>query len=427
MECISRFNILVSAYATSPYQGSEAGVGWGYISALSKYHDLWVIVEDEKFRTDIEQYLEEQPEFGQRVHFYFIQKQRNRLLRKLWPPSYYWYYRRWHQDAYRLAEKLHLEVRFDLAHQLTMVGFREPGYLWKMNIPFVWGPIGGMGFFPWRFLSAVGKYGALYYLGYNLLNWLHMNFLRRPRLAAEKATLGLVTGLIAATPENRDNASKYLGCSSMVLTEVGLPREPVLQIRERVADEPLRVVWTGLHIPRKALNLALLALSHLTDVNWELHILGKGGQTSVWQKLAQKLGIYSRCHFHSWVPRVQALEIMHGAHLMLITSLRDLTSTVTVEALALGLPIVCLDHCGFAEVVDETCGLRVPVSTPSEVVAGITQAIEQLGKNEPKRQTLAKGALIRAREFAWEEKARVVDRIYRAKVLDPNISETDVS
>jgi len=42
-----------------------------------------------------------------------------------------------------------------------MVGFREPGYLWQLNIPFVWGPIGGMGYFPTRFLPVVGAKGAV--------------------------------------------------------------------------------------------------------------------------------------------------------------------------------------------------------------------------------------------------------------------------
>ena len=80
-----------------------------------------------------------------------------------------------------------------------------------------------MGLFPWRFLPVVGVYGAFYYLGYNLLNWLHMNFLVRPRQAGKTAASGSANGLIAATPENRAGAVKYWGCASTVLAEVGLP------------------------------------------------------------------------------------------------------------------------------------------------------------------------------------------------------------
>ena len=428
MAVTTRLRVLISAYACSPYKGSEPGVGWGFISELAKHHDLWVIVEEEKFRDDIERFQSADPNLLKSVRFYFVRKKRNCWLRKLWPPSYYWYYRRWQQDSFHLAQQMHQEVSFDLAHQLTMVGFREPGYLWKLGIPFVWGPVGGMGLFPWRFLPVVGGLGMIYYVGYNLFNWLQMNFLVRPKQAAKSAAFGFANGLIAATPENRDGVVKYWKCASTVLAEVGLPRKPMKQILERVADEPLRLVWTGLHIPRKALNMALLALNRIpADVSWELHVLGKGPRTAVWQQLAKDLGISTRCHFHGWVPREQALEVMQSAHGMLITSLRDLTSTVTVEALALGLPIICLDHCGFAEVVDKTCGVKIPVTTPGEVIVAMAQAIEQLAQDEDRRQSLARGALQRAHVFSWAEKARAVDRIYRAKMAGVANSKKDKS
>lgn len=411
----TRLKILISTYACSPYQGSEPGVGWGFVSELAKHHDLWVIVEEEKFRADIERYQAAHPVCGHSVQFHFIHKQRNRLLRKLWPPSYYWYYRRWHQDALVLAEKLNVEVGFDLAHQLTMVGFREPGYLWPLGIPFVWGPIGGMGLFPWRFLPKVGLHGALYYTGYNLYNWAQMRFMRRPRLAATAAGCAL----LAATPENQAAALAYWGTPSTVLTEVGLPCTPMEEIPRRMANEPLRIVWTGLHIPGKALNLGLEALATLpASLPWELHVLGEGRRTVVWKGLANRLGVLGKCIFHGWLLRDQALKVMQSAHVMLITSLRDLTSTVTIEALALGLPIVCLDHCGFAYVVDDTCGIKVPVTTPNEVVKGLADALTRLAGDETLRQRLAWGALERAKAFAWANKIEVVNRIYAAKLLE---------
>lgn len=44
-------------------------MGWGFVCQLAKHYDLWVIVEEEKFRTDIEQFLAEHLDFGQRVQF----------------------------------------------------------------------------------------------------------------------------------------------------------------------------------------------------------------------------------------------------------------------------------------------------------------------------------------------------------------------
>lgn len=412
-----RLKILISAYACSPYQGSEPGVGWGFVRALAEQHELWVIVEEEKFRADIERYLKDHPQLSQTVHFHFISKQRNRALRKLWPPSYYWYYRRWHQRALLLAQRLHREVGFDLAHQLTMVGFREPGYLWQLDVPFVWGPVGGLGPFPWRFVPQLGAYGAAYYLGYNIYNALQTRFMTRPRQAARRAGVGLLT----ATPENQRIARKHWDCESTVMVEVGLPREPVLDVCSRKTGEALRIVWTGLHVPRKALNLGLQALAMLartTEQAWELHVLGEGAKTEEWRAQATRLGLAERCHFHGWLPREQALAVMERAHVMLITSLRDLTSTVTVEAMALGLPIVCLDHCGFAHVVDESCGIKVPVTTPSDVIAGLSAALSQLIADEPWRQQLARGALLRAKSFDWRHKIQALNRIYAARLQE---------
>ena len=391
--------VIVSAYACSPYKGSEPGVGWGFIQNLTHLHELCVITEL-TFKEDIERYLDLHPELKAQLRFEYIPRIRHSRIERLWPPSYYWTYRRWHQDAYRLAQQLHQQVHFDLAHQLTMVGFREPGYLWKLGIPFVWGPVGGMGLFPWRFIPTVGLYGAIYYLGYNLLNLLHMRFLARPRRAAQTAS----DGLIAMNEENHQGLLSYYGISSKICIPVGPPSVVSDTVAPRIHGEALRIVWTGLHIPRKALNLGLEALAQLPDgIVWELHILGEGTHTERWKRLAKSLGIDGHCYFHGWLPREQALKVMKSSHLMLFTSLREGTPTVLTEAFSLALPVICLDCSGMSDMVDKTCGIKVPVTTPGDVIAGLAQAIEQLARNENQRQALAQGALVRARDFAWEE------------------------
>ena len=85
--------ILVSCYACTPYKGSEPGMGWKFVNSLSKYHELYVITET-KFKPDLERYFSEHPENQSRFHFFFIQKDRHKKLRKIWPPSYYWFYRK---------------------------------------------------------------------------------------------------------------------------------------------------------------------------------------------------------------------------------------------------------------------------------------------------------------------------------------------
>lgn len=407
--------ILVSAYACSPYQGSEASVGWGFISELSKFHELVVFVEEEKFRKDIEKYLNQNKAELRSVKFIFVRKKRNRFLRKLWPPSYYRYYKKWHKDVYKIAKKLQSQSNFDIAHQLTMVGFREPGYLWKLNIPFVWGPVGGMGYFPYRFIAKLGLKGFIYYLAYNFFNFYQMNFLRRPKLAAKKAGIGL----IAATSENKRYLKSKMSCNSTVITEVGCPEYTYATSNNENNNKPFRIVWSGKHLPRKALHIGIHSLSMMPkNINWELHILGNGELFDQWKRYAKSMGIIKSCVFHGSIEREKALNVMQNADIALITSLRELTSTVTVESLSLGLPVVCLDHCGFSDVIDETCGIKVPVTNFSKVTNDLSNALYKLSTDKELLKKLSEGALKQASSFTWAKKVNILNQIYCDKLND---------
>ena len=90
--------ILINCYACSPYKGSEPGMGWNFIKSLCRLHELHIITES-KFQQDLNQYFEEHPEEKPFYHFYFIEKERHKKLRKIWPPSYYWFYKAWQKKA----------------------------------------------------------------------------------------------------------------------------------------------------------------------------------------------------------------------------------------------------------------------------------------------------------------------------------------
>ena len=53
-----------------------------------------------------------------------------------------------------------------MLHQLNMIGFREPGYLWKLSketdIPFVWGPVDAKDKFPVAYLGGASMETKLF-------------------------------------------------------------------------------------------------------------------------------------------------------------------------------------------------------------------------------------------------------------------------
>ena len=349
--------ILVAAYACSPAIGSEPGVGWGWVKALAQYHDLWVLTAAH-FRDDIESELARDPELSRHITFHYIPRFRAMLLERFWHPAYLWTYKhQWQREAYRVARRLHAEVRFDLVHQLTYVGFRVPGYLWKLDIPFVWGPLGGLEQLPWSFFGALEWQGRAYYFCRNLWNQFDRRIAPTPRRVFGKAA-----AIISATSGIRDNIRRFYHRDSSVVCEIGIPPITVPRPHSRCPQEPLRLLWSGNHNPGKALPLLLRALAGIEPrVNWRLTIVGDGPRTSHWRRLSAKLGLESRCDWLGRVPRAQALAAMQSAHVLVITSLYDLTSTVLVEALTNGVPVICPDLYGFRDAVIPQCGCSHPI------------------------------------------------------------------
>ena len=159
--------VLACAYACNPSRGSEDGVGWGWVNAIAQHHHVWVLTAG-YHRRDLEEALRSEPEKSRNLHFVYV-KEKSWHYRPTPPwigiensiikPIMNWSYQLWLGDAFRLGARLHREIEFDLVHQLTYVGFRFPGHLWKLDIPFVWGPIGGLENTPWHLLPSMDVRG----------------------------------------------------------------------------------------------------------------------------------------------------------------------------------------------------------------------------------------------------------------------------
>jgi glycosyltransferase involved in cell wall biosynthesis len=224
--------------------------------------------------------------------------------------------------------------------------------------------------------------------------------------------------VIAATTGIQKEIRRFYNVSSTVIPEVGIPPLSVKQPAKRAEGAPLQLVWSGNHLPGKALPLLLRALSRVgSSVNWRLTVLGSGPCTREWCRLSEKLGFGSRVRWTGQLGRREALTVMQRAQILIITSVYDLTSTVLVEALANGLPVICPDHCGFRDAIDESCGIRVPAGTVLQLIDGLAEAIISLS-DEDARYTIAMGAVQRSQSYRWEHKASYLDVIYRKKASE---------
>jgi glycosyltransferase involved in cell wall biosynthesis len=406
-----KISVLASVYACGPNWGSEVGMGWNWTQALGKLVDLTVITEL-GFKDEINKYYKYN---GNSNNIKFVYIDAGELARK-----YFWgqgdwriypKYKKWQKKSLVVAKELIKNNTFDLVHQLNMIGYREPGYLYELDLPYVWGPIGGHAQVPLRYLSVMGIKGAIQNLVRNMINHMQMRFHPRVLRAMEKASV-----LIAATPEDMKCINNIHQRDSHLILESG-PLSFKNEIMFKKLSKPLNVLWNGIFMPLKAFPLALHAIKLASEhIDIKLTVIGDGECKILWKKEADNLGISNLITWTGRITHKEALLITNKADVLLFTSLKEGTPHVVFEAMSFGLPVVCHSICGFGEVVNESCGIKIPVVNPTTSIKGFSSALIRLSNEEGLLEKLSKGALNRIGAFTYEKKAKMVLRLYKRTI-----------
>lgn len=415
--------ILLSAYAFSPYRGSECAVGWNIAKELARLHDVTVItgdVKDRGFEVEYPKYVCENGEVQGLTVVYlrptkliaFID--RIHELPGFWA-MYYLAYNLWQRMAYRKARELHAQSPFDVVHHLTMIGYREPGYMWKLGIPFFWGPVGGSVNEPLGFIGIYSFAGKIKAVIRFVVNALQKRLLLRPRMAALKAKKTW-----AVTSDDEATITRIWGAKCERMIETAATHVDDAKVRAWDGTPPLRIVWSGTHTYGKALPILIKAIAKLK--NWSggrtdirVDVLGKGEETEKWKRMAARFRVGDVFAWIGHVPRQRALEIMNEAHLLAFTSVKEGTPHVVLEALSLGLPVICHDACGMGVAVKEGCGIKIPMKSPKVSVDGFVAAIASLVEEPSRIAVLSSGALRRSCELTWESKAKRISDAYESR------------
>ena len=402
-------SVLINAYACSPGMGSEPGMAWNWCVNLARHCELHIVTEGE-FRGRIEAALPALPQ-GRNMHFYY-NPVAERVRRMCWNQGdwrFYGHYREWQKKTYRIAREICSRERIDILHQLNMIGFREPGYLWKLSRetgkPFVWGPVDAKDKFPLAYAKGAGLKTELFLWLKNTITCFQFRHSRRVLKAAREAAL-----LVAASTNSVRSFQKYMGLGSILLNETGcvVNDQPA---SERGSNGTFDLLWVGKMDFRKQLGLALRSLAAAYHGDMRLHIVG-GGDASAYLEKAAKLGVADLCVVHGVVTHDEVQSLMRKADLLFFTSVAEGTPHVVLEAISNGLPVLCFDTCGQGDCVTDGVGVKVPLSTPEQSVGDFAEKIEYLYSHRDALAEMSRNCRRRSEELSWESKARQMCDLY---------------
>ena len=391
----SHQRVLMIAYACNPEGGGEHWLGWGWAEQAAKQFDVHLITTPNA-RAQIEKHA---PAHGITPHF-VEQPNAGRWRRKIL----------WQSRVAKYASDLHGREKFQIVHQTTFHTFRVPFRAAGLNIPSVWGPIAGGESVPPGFEKDLGKerWSELARKALNRLSLLQPS-VRRSLAQAHAIFVSNQTTLNFLPPACH-------GKCVIVPPNALRPEEQHLpETRVREDSRPFQLLYVGNCVATRALPIVFDALrdSRLEKEDVKLTIVGSGPALPMWERRVNEHGLKQKVEFAGQVSRDKLPEFYGRAHVLVFPALRDSGGSALLEAMARGLPVICLDWGGPGEMVDARSGVKIPVQHREETVRKMAAAIMRLHSAQT-RAELAQAARDRALKlFRWEAKGALLASTYQ--------------
>lgn len=407
--------VLISAYACEPNKGSEPGVGWHWVKEISKFTQAWILTRANN-RDSIEEELRKDSSI--KANFVFIDLPRWLSFWKHRQRGARLYYLLWQIAIYFEAKKLHKKIQFDICHHITFVNDWMPSFLAFLPVPFVWGPLGGNFPVPLKFLpNSKDKVVEILKRTMRIMLAYLDPFLFLTALKA-KYIITINEGINKKHPFKLLSKSKFYSESAIALDMKDMP-----QISKRATKDMLEIVGVGNLIYIKAFNLVLKAFAKISE-NYEkiiLKIIGDGPQRDTLRKIAYDLGIEKKIKFLGSIPREDALKNMVNSDIFIFPSFEG-GGMVVLEAMACGLPVVCLDSGGPGLMVTNECGIKVKVNTLNKTIAELSMALGRLISDGELRKKMGDCGKKRVIEYYnWHKKSQFIQKIYKRILSNESI------
>ncbi len=418
-------NILVFSNAISPYHGSEYAVGWNYVINMSKRHKLYVLYGGNI--DNIEKYLKTST--LENVTFIYagnhqssVNWNRHPLLSQI---QVIRAHKLWHKKVLSIASDIINKYDIDLIHFLNPIGFKEPGYLWKLDKPYIWGPLQGVENFPLCLYPILDKRGLLEAIARLFILNYYFFCNTRIKNAFKRADL-----LVAATPKTKYDLKKIYNKDS-----VYLPENAIIDIETEKptvygSGECLEIISVGSLCDRKAFILQLKTAEYLLKKgysNFKWTIVGSGYKENELKYYTNTHGLERNVFFTGLLERSEVQTLFKKAHLNVISSLSEATTTVLWESMSKGIPTMSLNHCGMSGVLSDEDSFLIKVRKASKVVNDMSNVIIDIINNPSIIEEKSRNTIVTAKKNTWEKRIDIIEELYRTTIKNYSIRKKSSS
>jgi len=406
--------VLLSAIACHPEQGSEAKVGWDAAMAISEHNECHVVTH-----VSARQAIEQKQKKGltDRVKFHYFGRH------FAWHPSRFvariqsWLiFQKWQARLLPFAHDLHRKHGFDVTHHATYVTWRVASPLWRLPVPFVWGPIGGTAAMPRAFFGILSTQAKFFEIARRASGCIAS----RSRTFLDCARKSSV--VVAANEETEVFLRQFRPEAPLArLRPVFFASEQTAALRNPPRPtpspgSPLRLFAGGNLEGRKGVALALEAIAEARKRGIQMTYTfgGSGPELHSLRTLASRLGLGDRVQFHQGFEREDYINRLKESDVYFLPSFRETTPITLIEAALAGCYPVVADSSGAGEIVRCIGGTAVPANNHTQIVKALADALQWCAAHRESCGNAARQISEKAREeFGRERYVKRINEIYQ--------------
>jgi glycosyltransferase involved in cell wall biosynthesis len=175
------------------------------------------------------------------------------------------------------------------------------------------------------------------------------------------------------------------------------------------ADDDILLVTVGRLVSRKAIHQLISMIARIEHANVRLLVLGTGPLGQQLSECARRLNVEERVHFLGYVNETEKFRILKVSDIFVSTSQHEGFGLVFLEAMASGLPVVCYDHGGQTDFLENgKTGYVLPLNDE----LAFLEHCRQLASATNTRKEMGKTNLGRVEEYFIDRCARHYEEVF---------------
>ena len=297
---------------------------------------------------------------------------------------------------------------YDVVHRVHPLSPMTPSLLakklHKIGVPFILGPLNGGVPWPKEFSYLKKQEGE----------WMGRFRNCAKYLPGSKSTRTHAAAIIAASRTTWREIGSCHHAKTIFIPENAIEPDKFPVRKKPAPTFPLKVSFVGRLVPLKGVDMIIEAAAPLVrDGRLLLDIIGDGPERTRLQDIIDREGISLQVCLNGWVQHSELGERLSQSDVFAFPSVREFGGGAVLEAMALGLVPIVLDHGGPVELVPVQTGFVLPMTERSKIIENMRALFVRFAADPTSLEEMSCNAQRHIRQFfTWNAKAKQMLQVY---------------